>query len=208
MLMNHFLGRLSYNVNKLTDMLDSLLTALSSSLDSAGGIASVDSNGKVTLLNNIVNTGDSSTPAENGTDKFTTGGAYTLQQAVNGKAPTNHASSGTTYGVASATNYGHTKILAPVTYKTVSITTFSLREDVNYLGMIAVLAMGSYGLSIKNNLPFDISVMGIRMTSTGGASLRGLESVASGATSTEISFTQGDSALLWVIPKSSSVAGI
>lgn len=109
MLMNHFLGRLSYNVNKLTDMLDSLLTALSSSLDTANGIASVDSNGKVALLNNVVNTGDSDTPAENGTDKFTTGGAYTLQQAVNGKAPTNHASSGTTYGVASGSQYGHVK---------------------------------------------------------------------------------------------------
>jgi len=36
-------------------------------------------------LGSVVNTGDSATPAENGTDKFTTGGAFTLQQAINGK---------------------------------------------------------------------------------------------------------------------------
>ena len=33
-------------------------------------------------LNNVVNTGDSATPLENGTTKFTTGGAYTLQQSL------------------------------------------------------------------------------------------------------------------------------
>lgn len=233
MLMNHFLGRCSYNLNKINDHFSTLLTKLLSYLGVANGIATLDANGYVPTsqlsptgvvktvngaspvngnitkaqigINNVVNTGDSATPVSGGTTKFTTGGAYT---ELAKKAPTNHASTGTGYGVASATNYGHTKILAPVTYKTVAITTFSLREDVNYLGIIAVIATGSYGLSIKNNLPFDINVMGIRMTSTGEASLRGLESVASGATSAEISFTQGDSALLWVIPNSSSVAGI
>lgn len=36
-------------------------------------------------LGNVENTGDSNTPVENGTDKFTTGGAYNLQQSINGK---------------------------------------------------------------------------------------------------------------------------
>ena len=34
-------------------------------------------------LSNVVNTGDSDTPTANGTDKFTTGGAYTLQLQIN-----------------------------------------------------------------------------------------------------------------------------
>lgn len=33
-------------------------------------------------LGNVVNTGDSATPVQNGTTKFTTGGAYTLQQSI------------------------------------------------------------------------------------------------------------------------------
>ena len=33
-------------------------------------------------LGNVVNTGDSATPTQNGTTKFTTGGAYTLQQSL------------------------------------------------------------------------------------------------------------------------------
>lgn len=33
-------------------------------------------------LGNVANTGDSATPTENGTTKFTTGGAYTLQQTI------------------------------------------------------------------------------------------------------------------------------
>ena len=33
-----------------------------------------------------------------------------LQTAVNGKAPTNHASTGTTYGAGSGSNYGHVKL--------------------------------------------------------------------------------------------------
>lgn len=34
-------------------------------------------------LGNVVNTGDSATPVENGTTKFTTGGAYVLEAAIN-----------------------------------------------------------------------------------------------------------------------------
>ena len=36
-------------------------------------------------LGNVANTGDSAEPAENGTDKFTTGGAFVLQQSIDGK---------------------------------------------------------------------------------------------------------------------------
>lgn len=39
-------------------------------------------------LGSVVNTGDSDTPVENGTDKFTTGGAYHLQQNINEKQDT------------------------------------------------------------------------------------------------------------------------
>lgn len=40
-------------------------------------------NAKTNLdLENVVNTGDSATPTENGTDKFTTGGAYAMQTAL------------------------------------------------------------------------------------------------------------------------------
>ena len=39
-------------------------------------------------LGSVVNTGDSNTPVENGTTKFTTGGAYTLQQTLEGEITT------------------------------------------------------------------------------------------------------------------------
>lgn len=58
-------------------------------------------------LGNVVNTGDSATPVAGGTTKFTTGGAYT---ELAKKAPTNHASTGTSYGVATTSNYGHVKV--------------------------------------------------------------------------------------------------
>lgn len=170
MLMNHFLGRLSYNLNKVNDNMSSLLSTLQSHLGTANGLATLDSTGRIpysqlpesaieykgqwdastntptladgtgtsgdfyivsvggtqdlgsgdiqffendrviydgsvwsrlsagdvktvnnispvdgniTLtksdvgLSNVVNTGDSATPASGGTDKFTTGGAYT-----------------------------------------------------------------------------------------------------------------------------------
>lgn len=170
MLMNHFLGRLSYNLNKVNDNMASLLSTLQNHLGTANGLATLDStgripysqlpesaieykgqwnastntptladgtgtngdfyivsvagiqnlgsgdiqffendrviydgsvwsrlssgdvktvnnispvNGNITLtksdvgLGNVVNTGDSATPASGGTTKFTTGGAYT-----------------------------------------------------------------------------------------------------------------------------------
>lgn len=68
-------------------------------------------------LNNYLLDNRSAVPAENGTNLFTTGGAYTLQQGINtlqqdinGRAPIDHASSLGIYGVASSSNYGHVKL--------------------------------------------------------------------------------------------------
>ena len=110
MLMNHFLGRVSYNLNKVNDHFSTLLTKLISYIGQPNGLATLDANGKVTVLNNVVNTGDSATPVSGGTTKFTTGGAYTLQQAVNGKAPTNHASTTNEYGEGTTSQFGHVKM--------------------------------------------------------------------------------------------------
>lgn len=106
MLMNHFLGRCSYNLNKINDLFSTLLTKLMAYMETPNGLATLNSEGKVVALNNVVNTGDSATPTENGTDKFTTGGAYALQQAC---APKDHSSTTTDYGVATDTKYGHVK---------------------------------------------------------------------------------------------------
>ena len=108
MLMNHFLGRCSYNLNKINDLMSSLLTTLLGHLGTANGIATLDASGKLPSgqiptsvvqsvnshspsngnvditktdvgLGSVVNTGDSATPAQGGTEKFTTGGAYNLK---------------------------------------------------------------------------------------------------------------------------------
>ena len=47
MLMNHFLGRLSYNVNKIHDNFLSFITSMQESLGSANGIATLDSTGRL-----------------------------------------------------------------------------------------------------------------------------------------------------------------
>lgn len=114
MLIDHFLGRCSYNLNKINDHFSTLLAKLISFIGEPNGLATLDGNGKVALLNNVTNTGDSDTPTENGTSKFTTGGAYILQQAINGKAPTNHATSDTIYGLATFNLYGHVKKIANI----------------------------------------------------------------------------------------------
>ena len=56
MLMNHFFGRTSYNLNKVNDFFLSLLTKLSAYLGTANGIATLDSNVKVPVeqLQNII----------------------------------------------------------------------------------------------------------------------------------------------------------
>ena len=45
MLMNHFFGRISYNLNKINDWFNTLLINLSASLGSANGIATLDNDG-------------------------------------------------------------------------------------------------------------------------------------------------------------------
>lgn len=47
MLMNHFLGRISYNLNKVNDNVSRLLTSLKNNLGAPDGIATLDSNGRL-----------------------------------------------------------------------------------------------------------------------------------------------------------------
>ena len=47
MLMNHFLGRCSYNLNKVNDLMSSLLSTFMSHLGTANGLATLDANGRV-----------------------------------------------------------------------------------------------------------------------------------------------------------------
>ena len=47
MLMNHFLGRISYNLNKVNDNMKSLIDSLNSHLGTANGIATLDNDGKL-----------------------------------------------------------------------------------------------------------------------------------------------------------------
>ena len=56
MLMNHFLGRISYNLNKVNDNMKSLIDSLNSHLGKANGIATLDANAKLpqTQLPNIL----------------------------------------------------------------------------------------------------------------------------------------------------------
>ena len=49
MLMNHFLGRISYNLNKANDMINSILSDLISYMGQADGLATLDSNGKLSV---------------------------------------------------------------------------------------------------------------------------------------------------------------
>lgn len=47
MAVNHFFGRVSYNLNKTVDVVNALLTAFKSFLGQADGIATLDSNGRI-----------------------------------------------------------------------------------------------------------------------------------------------------------------
>lgn len=47
MLMNHFLGRISYNLNKINDWFNSFLGSMSSYLGAPNGIATLDVNGRI-----------------------------------------------------------------------------------------------------------------------------------------------------------------
>lgn len=62
------------------------LPTVRTDINNQGLSSTQKTNAKTNLdLNNVVNTGDSATPTENGTDKFTTGGAYNLLQTINTK---------------------------------------------------------------------------------------------------------------------------
>lgn len=189
MLMNHFLGRLSYNVNKLTDMFDSLLTAINANLGVAdgfatlnasgkvpdaqlnmgvaNGLATINADGKVALLNNVVNTGDSAIPTSGGTNKFTTGGAYTLQQAVNGKAPINHASADTTYGQATTDSYGHVKISDKIMSIIVAIDNDPPSVNVSRYTLFVNSTEASTSLTVNNPYYADRKVIIWQSSPTG-----------------------------------------
>ncbi len=53
MLMNHFLGRISYNLNKVNDNMKSLIDSLNSHLGTANGIATLDSDGKLSQTQSL-----------------------------------------------------------------------------------------------------------------------------------------------------------
>ena len=108
-----------------------------------------------------------------------------LQTAVDGKAPTNHASGDTTYGVGTTTQYGHVQLsdkagllssddgvaLTPVAMKPYSTanpiyygadptgetdSSDAFQECINAnLGSTVVLSGGTYKISKTVNLPFD-----------------------------------------------------
>lgn len=72
MLMNHFLGRMSYNLNKANDLINSILNLLVTYIGSPDGIASLDSSGRVPVTQ--INKSNVGIP--DGTNSFTTKGAY------------------------------------------------------------------------------------------------------------------------------------
>ena len=96
MLINHFLGRCSYNLNKINDHFSALLAKLIAYIGTANGIATLDANAKVPM--NQINTA-----VANGIASLDSNIKLPLNQLPN------HASSSTDYGVASTSNYGHVK---------------------------------------------------------------------------------------------------
>ena len=80
---------------------------------SAGNAASAAESAKETA-----NSAASAASAANEAASKAQSAADAAASALNGKAPTNHASSGTTYGVGSVSNYGHVKL-----YSTVGVQT-------------------------------------------------------------------------------------
>ena len=81
----------------------------------ADGEALAAYQGKV-LADRIANKQDTltfdTTPTANSTNPVTSGG---IKTALDGKAPTSHASSATTYGVGTTANYGHVKVINGLT---------------------------------------------------------------------------------------------
>lgn len=111
-------------------------------------------------------------PTANSTNAVSSGG---VKSALDGKAPTNHASTSTTYGVASETNYGHVKIVDYVSMgSTEAITSNAVHNEIygprkidTRLSMLETMqpkitaSLSNIISNINNNgskniLPFDI----------------------------------------------------
>lgn len=199
MAMNHFLGRVSYNLNKLHDNFSGMLNNLVSYIGQPNGLATLDSEGKVALLNNVVNTGDTDTPTEDSTDKFTAGGAYTIQQAVNGKAPTNHASSSTEYGHATSEAYGHVKIpiLNKASFTITSGNTISITGDTPKIFVVFNRGLSSATITVNSGFGFGTFVKDVIALIQNGSNV----SFAKGIVSNDSSY--GSTSWTFTLPASS-----
>ena len=113
MLLDHFLGRCSYNLNKVNDHFSSLLTTLGNYLGVANGIATLDSNGKV--LNAQLKLGEPS-------------GIATLDSS--GKVPNSQLRLGDANGIATLDNSGHVVHSQLALYK--HVITIRTVESGNY----------------------------------------------------------------------------
>lgn len=171
MLMNHFLGRCSYNLNKVNDLFSLLLTKLMTFLGSANGIATLDTNG-VLPLTQLPKT---STPTDGSEVAFTAGGAYTLSSAIDGKAPTDHSSDSPWYGEATELLYGHVKIGAKYFQVTdvreVDNSGFSVSNYGLYIGTKAWTGSPSH-VPIQNRVGADVTFIDISTRYIQGVSTR------------------------------------
>lgn len=82
MLMNHFLGRISYNLNKVNDVVSSFIKTVKSYLGSANGIATLDEAGRIPYTQlpesamEFMGTWDASTNTPTLTDETGTNGSF------------------------------------------------------------------------------------------------------------------------------------
>lgn len=104
-------------------------------------------------LNNVVNTGDSASPTENGTTKFTTGGAYTLKQSVDSKV------SGVGYSDSNITetiNGTTTNVVSASTLKT-DMNLNNVTNDAQVKGLSSgttenhIVTFGTDGYTVKDS---------------------------------------------------------
>lgn len=196
MLMNHFLGRCSYNLNKINDHFSTLLTKLMAYLEQPNGIATLNSEGKVTALNNVVNTGDGSNPVRGGTTKFTTGGAYVLQQGIDSKAPFHHASPSTDYGVASSSNYGHVRYETSVWVDHVlSPVSQVVQTNCNRFCLYINPHSQTKTLSLKNPEESSLKVVVISFSASGSSTL-----ITEISANSSVSVTTPENGFVMVIP--------
>lgn len=191
MLLNHFLGRCSYNLNKIVDIMDSLLVTLTAHLGTADGIATLDSTGKLPSaqipvsvvqsvnshsptngnvnidkadvgLSNVVNTGDSATPAQGGTEKFTTGGAYILESNISGNLQNHinntanpHQVSKAQIGLSNVVNTGDSA--TPVQGGTEKFTTGGAYNIVQNLGVNSPMGLSCIHATV-NDTRFSVTL--------------------------------------------------